>query len=237
MPRPAAIILELVQGEGGSIPAPASFVHRVAAVARELDIPLIVDEVQTGCGRTGTWYAFEQYGIEPDVIIASKGLSGLGLPVSVILYPRRLDRWGPGSHIGTFRGNNLAFASGNAYLQVLRQQNRLGNVQARGAQLRTALAGLQRATRLISDVRGLGLILGMEMAAYPAAQVTAGQVAARVQRAALRRGLILETGGRDDRVIRILPPLNVTSRTISDAAAIIAAAVTAVEADLEAGRR
>jgi diaminobutyrate-2-oxoglutarate transaminase len=237
VPRPAAIIMELVQGEGGSIPAPADFVHRVAAVARELDIPLIVDEVQTGCGRTGTWYAFEQYGIEPDVIIASKGLSGLGLPVSVILYRSRLDRWGPGSHIGTFRGNNLAFASGNAYLEVLRRDNLLDNVRAQGRHLLSALAGLGRSTSLISDVRGLGLILGMEMAAYPAAGVSAGEVAARVQRAALQRGLILEIGGRDDRVVRILPPLNVTRRTTSDALAIIVSAVTAVQADLQAGSR
>ena len=237
VPRPAAIIMELVQGEGGSIPAPADFVRRIAGLARELDIPLIVDEVQTGCGRTGTWYAFEQYGIEPDVIIASKGLSGLGLPVSVILYRSRLDGWGPGSHIGTFRGNNLAFASGNAYLEVLRRDNLLDNVAAQGAHILTALAGLHRSTSLISDVRGLGLILGMEMAAYPAAAVSAGQVAARVQRAALQRGLILEVGGRDDRVVRILPPLNVTRQTTSDAVAIIASAVTAVQADLETGRR
>jgi diaminobutyrate-2-oxoglutarate transaminase len=237
VPRPAAIIMELVQGEGGSIPAPADFVRRVAAAARELDIPLIVDEVQTGCGRTGTWYAFEQYGIEPDVIIASKGLSGLGLPVSVILYRRRLDRWGPGSHIGTFRGNNLAFASGNAYLEVLRREDLLGNVRAQGRHLLAALAGLRRSTSLISDVRGLGLMLGLEMAACPAASVSAGQVAARVQRAALRRGLIVEIGGRDDRVIRLLPPLNLTRRTADDALAIIAAAVTAVQADLEAGKR
>ena len=222
--------MELVQGEGGSIPAPADFVQRVAGLARELGIPLIADEVQTGCGRTGSWYAFEQYGIEPDVIIASKGLSGLGLPVSVILYRRRLDRWGPGSHIGTFRGNNLAFASGNAYLEVLRRDNLLGNVRARGAQLLTALKDLQRRTSLISDVRGLGLMLGMEMAACPAAAVTAGQVAARVQRAALSRGLIVEVGGREDRVIRLLPPLNVTRRTTGDALAIIASAVTAVQA-------
>ncbi len=235
VPKPAAIIMELVQGEGGSIPAPADFVHRVAAVSRELDIPLIVDEVQTGCGRTGTWYTFEQYGIEPDVIIASKGLSGLGLPVSVILYRRRLDGWGPGSHIGTFRGNNLAFASGNAYLDVLRRENLLENVRAQGRHLLTALADLQRSTSLISDVRGLGLILGIEMAAYPAASVTAGEVATRVQRAALRRGLILEIGGREDRVVRMLPPLNVTRRTAGDALAIIASAITAVEAELEAG--
>ena len=149
-----------------------------------------------GAGVPARGIAFEQYGIEPDVIIASKGLSGLGLPVSVILYRSRLDRWGPGSHIGTFRGNNLAFASGNAYLEVLRRENLLENVRAQGRHLLTALAGLQRSTSLISDVRGLGLILGMEMAAYPAASVTAGQVAARVQRAALRRGLIVEVGGR-----------------------------------------
>ena len=237
VPRPAAIIMELVQGEGGSIPAPADFVRRVAAVARELDVPLIVDEVQTGCGRTGTWYAFEQYGIEPDVIIASKGLSGLGLPVSVILYRSGLDRWGPGSHIGTFRGNNLAFASGNAYLEVLRRENLLGNVRARGGHLLAALAGLQRSTRLISDVRGLGLMLGMEMAGCPAASVTAGQVAARVQHAALARGLIVEIGGRDDSVIRLLPPLNVTRRTTEDALGIIASALTAVQAELAAGGR
>ena len=169
------------------------------------------------------------------MIIASKGLSGLGLPVSVILYRRRLDGWGPGSHIGTFRGNNLAFASGNAYLDVLRRENLLENVRAQGRHLLTALADLQRSTSLISDVRGLGLILGIEMAAYPAASVTAGEVATRVQRAALRRGLILEIGGREDRVVRMLPPLNVTRRTADDALAIIASAITAVEAELEAG--
>ena len=235
VPKPAAILMELVQGEGGSIPAPARFVQYIAEAARELDIPLIVDEVQTGCGRTGTWYAFEQYGIEPDVIIASKGLSGLGLPVSVILYRRRLDSWGPGSHIGSFRGNNLAFASANAYLDVLRQENLLDNVRAEGWHLLTGLADLQRSTSLISDVRGLGLILGMEMAACPAASVSAREVAERVQRAALRRGLIVEIGGRDDRVVRILPALNVARRTTDDALTIIAAAVTAVETELADG--
>jgi diaminobutyrate-2-oxoglutarate transaminase len=109
-------------------------------------------------------------------------------------------------------------------------------VRAQGWHLRTGLADLQRSTSLISDVRGLGLILGMEMAAYPAALATAREVAARVQRAALQRGLILEIGGREDRVIRILPPLNVTRSTVDDALAIIASAVEAVQADLAEGR-
>jgi diaminobutyrate-2-oxoglutarate transaminase len=236
--RPAAIILELVQGEGGAIPARPEFVRRVAGAAKSLDIPLIVDEVQTGCGRTGTWFAFEQYGIEPDVVVASKGLSGMGLPVSVILYRKHLDTWAPGSHIGTFRGNNLAFASGVAYLDVLEREGVLAHVRTEGAHLLAELRSIQAGSTLVSDVRGMGLLLGMEMAGHAAAGVTATEVASRVQRAALRRGLILELGGRDDSVVRLLPPLNVSRETVDDAVAIIAAAVASVEADLaEAAKR
>jgi diaminobutyrate-2-oxoglutarate transaminase len=231
--RPAAVILELVQGEGGSIPAPVEFVRRIAAMARDLDVPLIVDEVQTGCGRTGTWFAFEQYGITPDVIVASKGLSGLGLPVSVIMYRKYLDTWAPGSHIGTFRGNNLAFASANAYLDVVERENLLAHVRSQGGYLLAELMKIHRTTALIGDVRGLGLMLGIEMARY--GLVTATEVAARLQRAALRRGLILEVGGREDCVVRLLPPLNVSRSTVDDALAVIRDAIGSVEADLRAG--
>jgi diaminobutyrate-2-oxoglutarate transaminase len=234
VPKPAAIIMELVQGEGGAIPAPVDFVRRIAAMARAHGIPLIIDEVQTGCGRTGTWFAFEQYGIQPDVIVASKGLSGLGLPVSIIMYHRKLDTWGPGSHIGTFRGNNLAFASANAYLDVLERENVLENVQSEGAHLISELTKL-RTSPLISDVRGLGLMLGIEMAGWPAASVSAHEVAIRLQRQALRRGLILEIGGREDRVVRLLPPLNLSRRTADDALAIIRDSLVSLENDLMAG--
>jgi diaminobutyrate-2-oxoglutarate transaminase len=232
VPKPAAIIMEVVQGEGGVIPAPAEFVQRIAAMAKERDIPLIVDEVQTGCGRTGTWFAFEQYGIEPDVIVASKGLSGLGLPVSIIMYNKRLDTWGPGSHIGTFRGNNLAFASGNAYLNVLERDNLLDNVQAQGAHLLSALTRMQQSSSIVGDVRGLGLMIGIEMIGAPGADVTSAEVAVRFQRAALRRGLILEIGGREDCVVRLLPPLNLTRRTCDDALAIISDSLASLEAEL-----
>ena len=94
IPKPAAVLLEPIQGEGGTIPA-SQFVRRLRDITRRLDIPLIVDEVQTGCGRSGTWFAFEQYGIEPDVIVASKALSGAGLPVSVLIYRRELDVGAP----------------------------------------------------------------------------------------------------------------------------------------------
>ncbi|MCA2217967.1 aspartate aminotransferase family protein [Jidongwangia harbinensis] len=231
--RPAAIILELVQGEGGSIPAPVEFVHRIATMARDLDIPLVVDEVQTGCGRTGTWFAFEQYGIDPDVVVASKGLSGLGLPVSMIMYRRRLDTWAPGSHIGTFRGNNLAFASANAYLDVVERDGLLAHVREQGVYLLAALRALGAGSPLVGDVRGRGLMLGVELTGYGPAG--AAEVATRVQRAALRRGLIVEIGGRDDCVIRLLPPLNVSRHTVDEALAVLRAAFADVADQLRAG--
>ena len=113
---PRAVILELVQGEGGGVPARADFVRRLRALTRELDIPLIVDEVQTGCGRTGTWFAFGQYDIEPDVIVASKAWSGIGTPVAMILYDERLDVWARArrDYARSWRGNRTRGAAERA---------------------------------------------------------------------------------------------------------------------------
>jgi diaminobutyrate-2-oxoglutarate transaminase len=151
MVLPAAVILELVQGEGGGIPATIEFAQRVRRITKELGIPLIVDEVQTGCGRTGTWFAFEQYGIEPDIIVASKALSGIGLPVALLIYDRALDTWAPGAHIGTFRGNQLAFAAGVAALDVIARDRVLDNVRERGEQLGAYLRSLQEDAPWISE--------------------------------------------------------------------------------------
>jgi diaminobutyrate-2-oxoglutarate transaminase len=119
--RPAAVVVELVQGEGGVVPARVEFVQRLRELTRRLDVPLVIDEVQTGCGRTGTWFAFEQYGIEPDVVVLSKALGG-GHPISVLLYDTWLDGWKPGAHTGTFRGNQLAFAAGAELMRVFDQR-------------------------------------------------------------------------------------------------------------------
>ena len=218
IPLPAAVVLEMVQGEGGVIPAQPDFVRRVRKLTRELDIPLVVDEVQTGCGRTGTWFAFEQYGIEPDVIIASKALSGIGTPVALILYDQRLDVWAPGAHTGTFRGNQLAFAAGIETIRIFRRDDVLGNVRRRGEQITRTLAGL-RNNPWVREVRGRGLMWGIELA-DPLGSRPAGELAGRVQAAALRRGLILELGGRNDCVVRMLPPLNVTAEVIDTACSI-----------------
>ncbi|MHA6795966.1 aspartate aminotransferase family protein [Pseudonocardia bannensis] len=219
VPLPAAVVLEMVQGEGGVIPARPDFVRRLRALTRELDIPLVVDEVQTGCGRTGTWFAFEQYDIEPDVIIASKALSGIGAPVAIIIYDERLDAWAPGAHTGTFRGNQLAFAAGAETVRIVRRDDVLANVRARGEQLEQLLGEL-RSHPWVREVRGRGLMWGVELA-DPLDGRPAGALAQAIQTQALRHGLILELGGRDDGVVRMLPPLNVTAEVISEACAIL----------------
>ncbi|MCQ8187054.1 aspartate aminotransferase family protein [Streptomyces rugosispiralis] len=222
---PAAVIMEMVQGEGGNFVARADFVRKVREVTRSLGIPLIVDEVQTGCGRTGTWFAFEQYGIEPDVIVASKALSGIGLPVALILYDTALDTWAPGAHIGTFRGNQLAFAAGVETIRIFRRDGVLGNVRRRGAQIADRLGGLTR-DPWVRQVRGRGLMWGIELA-DPRDGRPATEVAAAVQHHALRHGLIVERGGRDDAVVRLLPPLNVTAEVVDMACSILVDAVRA----------
>jgi diaminobutyrate-2-oxoglutarate transaminase len=223
IPLPAAVILEPVQGEGGVVPARPEFVHRVRELTRQLGIPLIVDEVQSGCGRTGTWFAFERYGIEPDVIVASKALSGIGSPVAVIFYDERLDVWAPGAHTGTFRGNQLAFATGAEAVRIVRRDDVLGNVRRRGEQVAARLAGLQ-SNPWVREIRGVGLMWGIELA-DPRDARPAGQLARAVQARALRKGLILELGGREDCVVRMLPPLNVTAEVVDTACSILTAAI------------
>ncbi|MEV6909768.1 diaminobutyrate--2-oxoglutarate transaminase family protein [Amycolatopsis sp. NPDC051071] len=223
IPLPAAVLMEIVQGEGGIIPADRDFVRRVRALTAELDIPLVVDEVQTGCGRTGTWFAFEQYDIEPDVIIASKALSGMGLPVAVIFYDQRLDVWAPGAHSGTFRGNQAAFAAGTAAVHIVRRDDVLGNVRDRGRQLEFRFRAL-RDHPWVREVRGLGLMWGIELA-DPRDGRPATAYARAVQAYALRQGLIIELGGRDDSVIRLMPPLTVNAEVIELAGTILLDAI------------
>jgi len=222
IPLPAAVILEMVQGEGGVVPADPEFVRRLRRLTRELDVPLVVDEVQTGCGRTGTWFAFEQYGIEPDVIVASKALSGIGQPVAIILYDERLDVWAPGAHTGTFRGNQLAFAAGAEAVRIVRRDDVLGNVRARAAQIAQHLDAL-RPYPWVRDVRGRGLMWGVELA--DPVGTRPGHLAERVQRRCLAEGLIVELGGRGDRVVRLLPPLNVVAEVVDVACSILVDAI------------
>jgi diaminobutyrate-2-oxoglutarate transaminase len=224
---PAAVIMEIVQGEGGVIPAPTEFVQGIRRVTTELGIPLIVDEVQTGGGRTGTWFAFEQHGIVPDVIVASKSIGGAGMPIAIILHKDELDAFNPGAHTGTFRGNQLAFAAGTAAAEIIKRDHILGHVQKLGEYALAELARLGSDHEFIGEVRGSGLMLGIEF--IDPERGEPDPVTARIaQREAIERGLIAELGGRNDSVLRLLPALNVSPETMNQALEILAAAFDAV---------
>ncbi|HEY6397765.1 MAG TPA: aminotransferase class III-fold pyridoxal phosphate-dependent enzyme, partial [Solirubrobacteraceae bacterium] len=226
VPLPAAVILEVVQGEGGVIPAPTDFLQGVRRVTRELDIPLILDEIQCGCGRTGTWFAFERHGIVPDVIVASKGIGGLGMPAAIMLYDERLDTWSAGAHTGTFRGFQLAFAAGVLAMRIIERDGILDNVKKLGTVALNGLAELADEHEFAAQARGAGLMLGLELV-DPATGEPNRSAAVAVQRGALERGLIVELGGRDDAVVRLLPPLNVTRATVDQALAVLREALAA----------
>jgi diaminobutyrate-2-oxoglutarate transaminase len=224
IPRPAAVIIETVQAEGGVIVPPHDFVHGVRQLTRELEIPLIVDEIQSGCGRTGKWLSFEHYEIEPDVVLLSKGLGGIGMPIAVVFYDRELDTWAPGAHTGTFRGNQLAFAAGLAAVKIIQRDGILEHVREQGDYIVEQLRALQAEHGAIGDVRGIGLLIGLEIV-NPETGEPDAETALGIQRAALERGLILELGGRFDAVVRLLPPLNVSRETIDQALDILHASL------------
>ena len=184
----------------------------------EKRIPLIIDEVQTGWGRTGTMYAFESSGIVPDVIVLSKAIGG-GLPLAVIVYREELDVWKPGAHAGTFRGNQLAMATGLATLEHIREHDILSNVQKMSGRFMDQLLTLQRRHAFIGDVRGKGLMLGIEITDPESMDEVgrpkgSGALARKLQAACFSEGLIVELGGRHGAVMRLLPPLNVTAAQV-----------------------
>ncbi|GHH81912.1 diaminobutyrate--2-oxoglutarate transaminase family protein [Streptomyces capitiformicae] len=241
VPLPAGMILEPVQGEGGVIPAPDGWLRRMREITAERSIPLIADEVQTGVGRTGRFWAVEHSGVVPDVMVLSKAIGG-SLPLAVVVYRDDLDVWQPGAHAGTFRGNQLAMAAGTATLAHVRENGLAERAEALGARMLTQLREVMGEFACIGDVRGRGLMIGIEMVAPDAADTAppsgttrpyppAPFLATAVQRECLRRGLIVELGGRHAGVVRLLPPLTITDEQanavldrLTDAVASVAAA-------------
>jgi diaminobutyrate-2-oxoglutarate transaminase len=229
--QPAGMILECVQGEGGSLPAPDQWLRDMRRITSERKIPLILDEVQTGWGRTGKLYAFEHAGIEPDVVVLSKAIGG-GLPLAVIVYHQDLDLWQPGAHAGTFRGNQLGMAAGLATLRFILENEVPAHAEKMGRRLRTRLEEIQADYPFIGDVRGRGLMVGAECV-DPSKTDRWGRApwdgprARRIQRECFGRGLILECGGRHGSVLRFLPPLIITEEQVDTIANILGEACKA----------
>jgi diaminobutyrate-2-oxoglutarate transaminase len=198
--EPAAVIMETVQGEGGVNVASSRWMQRVAEICSRHNILLIVDDIQVGCGRTGSFFSFEDAGIVPDIVTMSKSLSGSGLPLAVTLFKRDLDIWAPGEHNGTFRGNNPAFVTATAALRLWQDDALSGQVRLKGEFLRAGLASLAAEQASVGiEVRGRGMIWGLAF--------DQPDLAAAVCREAFDRGLLVETSGPESEVLKLLPPL------------------------------
>jgi diaminobutyrate-2-oxoglutarate transaminase len=199
---PAAILVETVQGEGGVNVAGFSWLRKLAELCQDMEILLIVDDIQVGCGRTGPFFSFEPAGIVPDIVVLSKSLGGYGLPMSIVLMRSELDQWKPGQHNGTFRGNNLAFVAAAEVLRKYWSSDTLSReVESKGRMIRSSLekiwnhfpdAGL--------SIRGRGMIWGLDFGARPS-------LAGIVAQEAFNAGVIIETSGAAGQVLKFLPPL------------------------------
>ncbi|GAB4504130.1 MAG: aminotransferase class III-fold pyridoxal phosphate-dependent enzyme [Anaerolineales bacterium] len=211
----AAILIESVLGEGGYVVPPVSFMKGLREIADKHGILLIFDEVQSGFGRTGTWFALEHFGVVPDIITSAKGLAS-GMPLSGVF--SRLDlmkKWETGSHGGTYGGNAVACAAGVATIRAMREEKMLENATQRGVQLMTGLRKLQEEYPQIGDVRGKGLMIGTEFVIDGKPQ-KAKPVVKDILHAAEEAGLLLLNCGTYDNTIRWIPPLNVTAEQIND---------------------
>ncbi|QIL90120.1 diaminobutyrate--2-oxoglutarate transaminase [Microbulbifer sp. SH-1] len=220
--HPAAVLVETVQGEGGINAASVEWLRNLQDVCRKHDVLLIVDDIQAGCGRTGSYFSFEEAGIEPDIVTLSKSLSGYGLPFAVVLMKPELDQWKPGEHNGTFRGNNLAFVTATAAInhywsddtfakEVLRKGEYIG----------------QRLDRIVEKygdgnmtTRGRGMFRGLNC--------VSGELADKITSEAFRNGLVIETSGADDHVVKTLCPLTISDDNLKKALDIVEAAVAKV---------
>ena len=232
--KPACVIIEPIQGEGGVIPAPVEFLQTVRRVTKELDIPMIVDEIQCGMGRSGKLFAFEYADIIPDVVLISKAVGG-SQPLAVVVYNKNLDKWTAGAHAGTFRGNQLAMKAGTIVLNRVSKKEFLDDVVRKGDLIRTKLEELKQKVSIIGDVRGKGLMIGTEFV-NPKAEKdcigslpSSGEIAAQVQKLCFENGLIVEKGGRFGSVMRCLCALNITDEDLTKAWKIFENAVITVD--------
>jgi 4-aminobutyrate aminotransferase len=228
----AAIVIEPVIGEGGYIVPPPGFLPRLRDITREHGILLVADEVQTGFGRTGRFFAVEHWGVEPDIVVMAKGIAS-GLPLSGLLARRALlDKLAPGTHGGTYGGNVVACAAALATLDVIEDEGLVDNARERGEQFLAGLRRLASGHRSVGDVRGLGLMLALEFVkpGQGDGRVPDPELTNRVQAEALARKLIVLTAGTYVNVVRIIPPLVTTAAEVDHALDVLAESLDAAGA-------
>jgi len=218
---PAAAIVETVQAEGGINVASADWLLRLQGLCRKYGMLLILDDIQAGCGRTGTFFSFEEIGLDPDIICLSKSLSGYGLPFSICLLRPSLDIWEPGEHNGTFRGHNLAFVTATEALNYWKDDSLTRQIRSKEQIVNRCLHELKdNFPQDIAAIRGRGLIHGIVF--------THPGVGERVSREAFKNRLLVETSGADSDVVKLLPPLVISERDLEKGLQILEESVAEV---------
>jgi diaminobutyrate-2-oxoglutarate transaminase len=207
--KPAAAIVETVQGEGGINAASFGWLRSLQEVCRRHEVLLIIDDIQAGCGRTGTFFSFEPVGIQPDIVTMSKSLSGYGLPMAVVLMKSELDLWKPGEHNGTFRGNNHAFITATAAINHYWSDSKFSRSIAEKGRVIT-----ERLNRFVEqygdgnfNARGRGMFQGINC--------VSGELASDISLRAFKKGLMIETSGAEDQVIKLLCPLTISNEALA----------------------
>jgi diaminobutyrate-2-oxoglutarate transaminase len=227
--RPSAAIVEAIQGEGGSIIPHDSFIPKVREICDKYDVLLIVDEVQAGFCRTGKMFSFEHTGVLPDIVTMSKALGGVGFPISGMAFKQELDTWPPGKHIGTFRGNVVAYAAGHAALQFMIANSLADHASELGQSMLSGLKEIEKESSIVGEARGKGLMLGVEMVHDKESKNPAPEFARQVRTFCHQQGLLIEIGGHYDNVARFLPPLVLTDDLARKGLEIFADAVKKTE--------
>jgi diaminobutyrate-2-oxoglutarate transaminase len=220
---PAAVIIETLQGEGGLNLAGAGWLRRLERICREHEILLIVDDIQAGCGRTGSFFSFEAAGLDPDIICMSKSISGSGLPMALTLVKPEIDCFSPGQHNGTFRGNNLAFVTARHALRYWEDDGFERAINAKADRIESFLTELvAKYPAMKGTVAGRGLMQGIKVGV----DGLAGEICA----AAFENGLLMETSGADGEVVKVMPPLVIEDAGLEKGLAILDEAIaTALE--------
>ena len=210
IPKPAAVIAETVQGEGGINVASLQWLENLQTVCRKHEVLLIIDDIQMGCGRTGSFFSFSDADLEPDIVTMSKSLSGYGLPMALVLLKPELDNWRPGEHNGTFRGNNLAFVTARRALEIFWQDSQFADrIQERGSVLEGRLQDyLDSGPGESIQLRGRCMVQGLDFGS--------GKRATAVAKRAFEKGVVIETSGAMGQVLKFLTPLNISQSDLED---------------------
>ena len=207
--KPAAVIVETVQGEGGINAASFEWLRSLQEVCRRHEVLLIIDDIQAGCGRTGTFFSFEPVGIQPDIVTLSKSLSGYGLPMALVFMKSELDMWKPGEHNGTFRGNNHAFITATAAINNYWSDDKFAKSIERKGQVISSR--LNKFVELYGDGNfnacGRGMFQGINC--------VSGDLASDISLRAFKKGLMIETSGAEDHVIKLLCPLTISDESLA----------------------